>query len=159
MSNNPYAPPTSRVDDPRPKTADDYEYGGFWLRFCATIIDSILIGLITTPLLFAIYGSQYMAKESFFAGPAEPFISYGIPAVLTILFWNWKSATPGKMLLSLKVLDANTFQPMSVGQSIGRYFSYFVSMIVLCIGFMWVGWDARKQGWHDKLAGTVVVKG
>ena len=158
MSNNPYAPPTSRVDDPRPRSADDYEYGGFWLRFCAAIIDSILLGLITTPLVFAVYGMAYLEKKNLFAGPAEPFISYGIPAVLTILFWNWKSATPGKMLLSLKVLDAKTFQPMSVGQSIGRYFAYIPAMAVLFIGIMWVGWDARKQGWHDKLASTVVVK-
>lgn len=158
MSNNPYAPPASRVDDPGPGDGDDVEYGGFWLRFCAAIIDSILVGLITTPLIIGLYGMTYFTKETFFAGPAEPFITYGIPAILTILFWRWRQATPGKMLLSLRVVDAKTLQPMSVGQTIGRYFAYFPAMIPLFLGLAWVGWDARKQGWHDKLAGTVVVK-
>ncbi|MGZ8994756.1 MAG: RDD family protein, partial [Burkholderiaceae bacterium] len=45
-----------------------------------------------------------------------------------------------------------------VGQSIGRYFGYYVSTIPLLIGLIWVAFDSRKQGWHDKLAGTVVVR-
>jgi uncharacterized RDD family membrane protein YckC len=48
--------------------------------------------------------------------------------------------------------------PLSWGQCIGRYFAYFLSFLGLCLGFMWVGWDERKQGWHDKLAGTLVVR-
>lgn len=44
-----------------------------------------------------------------------------------------------------------------MGQLIGRYFAYFLSALALCLGFAWIGWNRRKQGWHDKLAGTVVV--
>ena len=46
----------------------------------------------------------------------------------------------------------------STGQLIGRYFGYYVSTIPLFLGFVWVAFDPRKQGWHDKLAGTVVVR-
>ena len=80
-----------------------------------------------------------------------------LPAVATILFWKARQATPGKMALSLKIVDAQTGQPMSTGQAIGRYFAYFVSAIGLMLGYLWVAFDRRKQGWHDKLAGTVVV--
>jgi uncharacterized RDD family membrane protein YckC len=45
-----------------------------------------------------------------------------------------------------------------MGQSVGRYFAYLVSIIPLCLGFAWIAFDARKQGWHDKLAGSVVVR-
>jgi uncharacterized RDD family membrane protein YckC len=56
------------------------------------------------------------------------------------------------------VVDATTGNTLSVGQSIGRYLGYYVSMIPLFIGLIWVAFDKRKQGWHDKLAGTVVIR-
>jgi len=56
------------------------------------------------------------------------------------------------------VVDARTGGPLSVSQAILRYLGYFVSTIPLCLGLLWVGFDARKQGWHDKIAGTVVVR-
>jgi uncharacterized RDD family membrane protein YckC len=62
------------------------------------------------------------------------------------------------MLVSARVVDAKTGNSLSVGQSIGRYLAYFVSTIPLCLGFLWIAFDPRKQGWHDKLAGTVVVR-
>lgn len=62
------------------------------------------------------------------------------------------------MAISAKIVDARTGQPASTGQLIGRYFAYFVAMLPLFLGIVWVAFDKRKQGWHDKLAGTVVVK-
>jgi uncharacterized RDD family membrane protein YckC len=62
------------------------------------------------------------------------------------------------MILSLEIVDAKTGGKPSTGQFIGRYFAYFVSTVPLCIGFLWVAFDRRKQSWHDKLAGTVVVR-
>jgi uncharacterized RDD family membrane protein YckC len=62
------------------------------------------------------------------------------------------------MMLSLQVVDASSGEPLRVGQSILRYLGYFVSTIPLCLGLVWVAFDPRKQGWHDKIAGTVVVR-
>jgi uncharacterized RDD family membrane protein YckC len=81
-----------------------------------------------------------------------------LPAIAVILFWVYKSATPGKMALKLKIVDAKTGDKPSTGQLIGRYFGYYVSILPFMLGIIWVGFDGRKQGWHDKLAGTVVVK-
>ena len=78
--------------------------------------------------------------------------------VAVIWFWTAKQATPGKMLLSLRVVDAKTGNSLSVGQSLVRYAGYFVSAIPFCLGLIWVGIDSKKQGWHDKIAGTVVVR-
>ncbi|MDO9232599.1 MAG: RDD family protein [Methylotenera sp.] len=138
----------------------DYEYAGFWIRTGATIIDVILIMLITFPILIAIYGWAYFdsSQTGIIAGPMDFLLSWVLPAIATILFWLKKQATPGKMAVSVKVVDAKTGQTLSVGQSIGRYLAYFVSLLPLGLGVIWVAFDSKKQSWHDKLANTVVIR-
>jgi uncharacterized RDD family membrane protein YckC len=80
------------------------------------------------------------------------------PAAATVLFWRFWQATPGKAMLSLRVVDADTGKTLSVGQAAVRYLCYILSMLPLCIGFIWVAFDRKKQGWHDKIAQTVVVR-
>ena len=139
--------------------AADVEYAGFWIRVGAALIDSVIVVAITFPLLLWIYGWNYFGDgTAVIAGPSDFLISWVAPAVAVIAFWLYKQATPGKMALSLRVVDAETGNTMSVGQSIGRYLGYFVSIIPLCLGLIWVAFDRRKQGWHDKLAGTVVIR-
>jgi len=139
--------------------AADVEYAGFWIRVGAALIDSVIVVAVTFPLLLWIYGWGYFGDgTTVIAGPSDFLISWVGPAVGVIAFWLYKQATPGKMVLSLRVVDAETGNTMSVGQSIGRYLGYFVSIIPLCLGLIWVGFDRRKQGWHDKLAGTVVIR-
>ncbi|MBV1915823.1 MAG: RDD family protein [Pseudomonadales bacterium] len=136
----------------------EHKYAGFWIRVWAAIIDSILIAAITVPLLFAIYGDEYLDNDSFVQGGWDVVISYLLPAVVVIIFWVYRSATPGKMIAKLAIVDANTGEHPTTGQFIGRYLGYYVSMIPLFLGILWVGFDKRKQGWHDKLAGTVVIR-
>jgi uncharacterized RDD family membrane protein YckC len=136
----------------------DLEYAGFWVRTGAAIIDSIFIVIITFPLLVSIYGWKYFDSASFIAGPADFLISWVFPAVAVIWFWKNKQATPGKMVLSMRVVDVDSGENLSTAQSIGRYFAYFISTIPLGLGLAWVGFDNRKQGWHDKLANAVVVR-
>ena len=136
----------------------EVEYAGFWVRVGAAIIDSLLIVVISYPILISIYGWEYFGSKKIVAGPADFLITWILPAVAVIWFWSQKQATPGKSALSLRVLDADTGKSLSVGQSIGRYLAYFVSIIPLGLGLIWVGFDGRKQGWHDKLARTVVVR-
>lgn len=140
------------------QTSTDLRYAGFWVRFGATIVDTILILIVTLPLLYALYGDAYFAYDGWLYGSGDFLISYVMPAVIVIAFWNSKQATPGKMALSLRILDARTGEPASTGQYIGRYFAYIVSALPLGLGLLWVAFDGRKQGWHDKLAGTVVVR-
>lgn len=151
---DPYQPPQSDVNAP----SREIVYIGFWLRVAASIIDSIIIMAITMPILLAIYGKEYIFGDSFIHGFADFMISYVFPAIAVILFWMYKSATPGKMAVGAEIVDAKTFGKPSKGQLIGRYLGYYVSMIPLMLGIIWVAFDARKQGWHDKLAGTVVIQ-
>jgi len=149
-----YQAPQSDVD----AKSQEIIYVGFWARVAASIIDTIIIMAVTMPLLLAIYGKEYLLGDSFIHGAADFLISYILPAVAVILFWIYKSATPGKMAINAEIVDAKTFGKPSKAQLIGRYLGYYVSMIPLMLGIIWVAFDARKQGWHDKLAGTVVIQ-
>jgi len=136
------------------------EYAGFWIRVGASIIDSLLILLVTLPLLGSIYGWDYfdVEKTGFIAGTADFLLTWVAPAIAVILFWMYRQATPGKMALSVRIVDATTGSAPSAAQCAGRYLAYFVSITPLALGLIWVAFDKRKQGWHDKLAGTVVVR-
>lgn len=104
----------------------DVEYAGFWVRVGAAIIDTLLLMVITYPLLIAIYGWAYFGSEKVIMGPADFLISWVFPAVVVVWFWSQRQSTPGKAALSLRVLDADSGENLSIGQSIGRYLAYFV---------------------------------
>jgi len=157
---------------------DDVEYVGFWPRVGAAMIDTVLLALVTTPLLIAVYGWTYYEPAQELKvddpnkilsqldlnslglglkGPADFLIQYVAPAIAVVMFWIYLKATPGKMAIRAEVVDAKTLAPLTVGQSIGRYLGYYASIFPCCLGLIWVGIDPKKQGFHDKLAGTVVI--
>ena len=139
-------------------TGQNQEYAGFWIRVGASLIDTILILIIALPILTIEYGISYWLSESFVQGFWDLLFSYLLPAMVVIIFWVYKSATPGKMAMKLTIVDAKTGRRPSVSQFIIRYLGYYVAMLPLFLGIIWVGIDRRKQGWHDKLAGTVVLR-
>lgn len=122
------------------------------------MIDTVCILIITLPILSAIYGEEYWLGGTGFSRFWNLMLSYILPAVAIIIFWVYKSATPGKMATNLIIVDARTGEKPSTAQFIIRYLDYYVSAIPLFLGLIWVGIDKRKQGWHDKLAGTVVLR-
>jgi uncharacterized RDD family membrane protein YckC len=157
--NNPYSPPAARVADQETELKD-VVYAGFWVRLLASIIDGLIILAVSVPLLLGIYGTDYFVNPEgrMVQGAADFLISYVFPLVATVLFWKYRAATPGKMALGLKIVNADDLAPLTTPQAIGRYFAYLPAVLVLGIGLLWVAFDARKQGWHDKLAGTVVIR-
>lgn len=138
-------------------TAEDYEYAGFGVRLLASLIDTLLLATVTYPVLFMIYGADYFTNSDS-SGFFDIVLTYIFPFIAVILFWVSKRATPGKLALDLQVVDADTGDSLSIEQSIIRYVGYIVSAIVLCLGFVWIAFDSRKQGWHDKLSNTVVIR-
>jgi len=124
-------------------------YAGFWRRAGAVAIDAIIFA-IGIMLLFGNLNSHAdnLTLADISRSAVEP--------VYTILFWVFFSGTPGKLLLGCYVVNADTGEPIGFKQAIIRYLGYYVSFLSLGIGFLWVVWDKRKQGFHDKLANTVV---
>ena len=132
-----------------------YEYAGFWIRFAASIIDNIIIFVALIPI------AMLLGWESTYSSG----LSSGIEWLWQILFavffvfcWVKFAGTPGKRLLRLKVLDERTGENITVGQGIIRYIGYFPAILVLFIALIWVAFHPKQQGWHDKMAKTVVVR-
>jgi uncharacterized RDD family membrane protein YckC len=132
-------------------------YGGFWIRVVAYIIDGVLIGIVAG-IIDAILHINL-------TDPQNPSYGAGLGVNLVLSFayfvgmWSYQGATLGQRIFKLKVVDANTSQPISLGKAALRWVGLLVSLLVCLVGVIWVAFDARKQGWMDKIAGTLVVQG
>jgi len=141
-----------------PAAAGRVEYVGFWKRFVAFVIDTFIVVVVCVPVLLAIYGREYFnPMREGLAGFWDFAVNIVLPAAAAILFWRYRGATPGKMAISARIVDAKTLGAPSTGALVVRYFAYIVSVLPLMLGFAWIGIDRRKQGFHDKIAGTVVI--
>jgi uncharacterized RDD family membrane protein YckC len=137
-------------------------YAGFWIRFGAMIIDSIIVGIVNAILTFLLVGSVSLAGNPD-AGMGALILSFTVTLTLYVGYFcgfesSSRQATPGKMAVGIKVGDANGEQ-ISFANAVGRYFAKFISGIILLIGYMMAGWDEKKQALHDKIAGTYVFEG
>ena len=106
---------------PKGLTINEPQYAGFWLRFGATIIDSVIFGLILMVPLALIYGESYWIDETMVHGVWDVLLSYVVPFIATLWFWRRFLGTPGKMLLRLRVVDARTGEPLPLGQCVLRF--------------------------------------
>lgn len=164
-----------------PVDMENAEYVGFNNRLLASTLDTLLFMLLmmpVLPVLGQITGADEAQVLMASLGPnprsediALLFQAHGmwqklafsntlqilILAVVVILFWRYRAATPGKMLFGMEVVDADTGLPPTRKQCIIRYIGYFVASLPLFLGFLWITFDKRKQGWHDKMANTAVV--
>ncbi len=134
-------------------------YGGFWPRVGAYMLDGLVVS-IPLGIVMNIFSTTFTATTTNYK--SFIFWFYGSWAAMFILYYSImesskKQATIGKMALNLQVTDMYGNRP-SFARSFGRCLSKFLSAIILGIGFLMVGWDNRKQGLHDKIAGTLVVK-
>lgn len=141
-----------------PVEKPNLEYVGFWPRVGASVIDTIMLLIITMPLTYLVYGRVADPRGQMFSGPADVLINWILPAVIVIWLWSALQATPGKLAMSARIVDADTGNPPSTSQLVIRYVGYYVSALPLFLGFLWVAFDRRKQGWHDKMANTVVIR-
>jgi uncharacterized RDD family membrane protein YckC len=119
-----------------PPQALAYPRAGFWERMAAGFLDLVLVMLSTAAVgpFFSLVGIAY------FSG-----------------MWAWKGTTVGGIVLNLQVVRQDG-QPLSFLTALVRILAALFSASVLFLGFFWIGWDRDKQGWHDKIAGTVVVR-
>jgi len=111
---------------------------GFWIRIGALLIDAILIGVAFS-----------MLKQDGIYLPA--LAAYGA------FMWKFKSTTVGGIVCNLKVVRADG-RELDWSTAIVRALSCFLSLAVAGLGFLWIVFDDNRQAWHDKIAGTVVVR-
>lgn len=119
---------------------------GFWIRFAAALIDAVIVSIISGAINWLM---RYGGGTVF--GILLPLLYYW-------LFTGLRGQTPGKMALGIKVVNARGDRPGLGGAALREILGKLISTIVLCIGFLWIAWDKNKQGWHDWIASTYVVK-
>jgi uncharacterized RDD family membrane protein YckC len=148
----------------------DSHYGGFWRRFAAFSTDKFILAVIG--LMMFILGSVAFGLGISPVDLAEDpedilILSLKIMAIyqaITIFldmayftyFHGTTGQTPGKRLMGLRVVR-DTGEALTLGTAFLRWVGYIVSFLPMFMGFLWAGADRRKQGWHDKIAGTVVI--
>ena len=121
-------------------------YAGFWIRLVAFIIDRLIVGAIG-------FGLTLFVTNIF----EVLFLQFVAAAVYSIAFWLGTGATPGKMVMGIKVVMTNG-EPIEVGAACLRHVGYFFSELILCIGYLMIAFSAQKKGLHDNIANTVVIK-
>ncbi|HXI72918.1 MAG TPA: RDD family protein [Verrucomicrobiae bacterium] len=137
-------PPTTPQPAPSISTpplapeASSFPKAALWERLCAAFLDIILIGILSGvarvgPLCLVV-------ALAYFAG-----------------MWWWRGTTIGGIVLKLKVIREDG-RPLSFVAALVRGLAAAFSVVVLFLGFLWIAWDKDKQGWHDKIAGTVVIR-
>lgn len=140
-----------------------YNYAGFGRRFLAYGVDSvilILLSIIGYVLVGKNYFDQFSAEALAGQSPSNTIglaIAFVISLIYSTIFWvNFDGATPGKKLMAIKIINTDG-SAVSYPAAIVRYVGTWVSAFVFCLGYLWVAFDGKKQGWHDKIAGTFVV--
>ena len=156
-NSGPAAPPPPPVWDAQPAGAAQVAYGGFWIRLVAYIIDAILLS-IASGIVGSIFGVNIFSPDPGNYSNA----STGISILMGLLYFallesSERGATVGKMAMGLRVVT-DKGERLSFPNAIGRYFAKIVSAIILCIGFIMIGFTDRKRGLHDMIAGTLVIK-
>jgi uncharacterized RDD family membrane protein YckC len=134
-------------------------YAGFWIRVVAWIIDGIALAILTTALAPLSGGSMVTVQGNGYT------INYAANALGTLVglvyfvgLWTWRGQTIGMMPFGLYVVSVQTGTKPDLLRSFLRYVGLIISFVVLLLGVIWVAFDGRKQGWHDKLANTLVVR-
>jgi uncharacterized RDD family membrane protein YckC len=154
-------PEDFRPARPRPPPVQ-FAYAGFWIRVGANLVDSVV--LLVPGGVVAVLGALHPGIDD----PNAPLTADALAllsvrlllALLTSVYFvvGWsRGGTLGMRALGLAVVNAETGGRIGVLRAIVRYVGYVVGAMLCYLGWLWVAFDEYKQGWHDKLANTVVI--
>ncbi len=135
---------------------------GFGRRLTANLIDAVFVFLVTF-FVASVVGFAGLLFKVLKANNNLPFYELMVvtglitSVIYYVGFWVSSGQTIGKFITGIKVSKADGTR-LSWGSAILRYIGYLISAVALSIGFLWLAFDKKRQGWHDKMAGTLVVR-
>jgi len=163
--------------------APGWEYAGFWVRTIAWIIDGFILGFVATVFSFVVLivaaaigvgtaatgtlnadgtlTNEQVAVMGVTAFAAITIIGialFAITVLYFVLLWVKRGATIGQSILGLRVARERDGGPIGWGTAILRYIMLMIGFWIFYLGVIWVAFEPRKRGWHDMVAGTLVVK-
>lgn len=172
----------TRLKNPAPKTEDGIALATFSDRLFASAFDTIIIMIFFGPAMLALskllHGGKTLHgvlqeipefQSGDFAGAVgsstylwhfllENLVNFSLMGVVVVYLWMYSSMTPGKWLLRMRIVDEKTYKKPTNKQFLVRYLGYIPATVPFGLGFFAIIWDKKKQGWHDKIAGTLVIK-
>jgi len=148
------APPPQATT--QPQVSQGVNYASFFRRFGAALIDGLLLGFTVGLLVRLVFGAP--AQNAGLFHPSNLVVSLAGWAYQVFMI-NKYGATLGKMALGIRVQSELTGANLTLSEAVLReVVGKFLSGIALLIGYFWMIWDPKKQGWHDKLGKSVVIK-
>ena len=142
----------------------NFNYAGFWRRFLASFLDGIilmvvnlLIGVVTG-LVLGLTGVDSNSTVYIMVMSVINILNYLVMFSYYVYFIGSRGQTVGKMIMGIKVMKFDGSNPSYVSAFLREVVGKLLSSIVLLLGYLWMLWDSKKQTWHDKIAGTVVVR-
>ncbi len=166
----PYAPTASWSPPTQPAgPAPGIRYASSGARLVAYIVDGLILGVLISLFYFVgfivlVAGASVngSGNASFGAGVAIGIVVIVVGVIVAVFwkpwFWSHGGQTPGYKMLGMRLVRAVDGGPVSSGTAILRLIGYVVSGMILDLGFIWILFDSRHQGWHDKIASTVVIQ-
>jgi uncharacterized RDD family membrane protein YckC len=155
------------------KNIDDFVRAGFFIRFAAMVMDLLFVTMLDGALLFGggvligkttgIIDMVLTSRGFEFLPVVTPLLeaavisSVCVPPLYFIVMTAVFGQTIGKMITGIRVVRSSG-RPVSAVRSLIRFIAYVPSGALLFAGFFWVLWDPQRQGWHDMLADTVVIR-
>jgi len=157
-------PPAAHIPPvAQPGPAPGVRYSSRAGRFIAYVVDGFVIGILVgipyfVALVLITLGAGGDNRFPAVIGAVILVIALLVGLAYRPWMWSRGGQTVGYMVMRLKVVRAADGGPLSGGQAIGRFLGYIISAAVFYLGFIWILFDAKRQGWHDKLANTVVIE-
>lgn len=147
---------------------EEDRYAGFVSRAVAFMLDIIIVLLVNTIINFtirALFGFFSLGNVKIIADfTASQFVDgiallfpFFLQAVYFIGAWSIFGRTVGMSVIGIRVEEMGRPEDVTFARAVLRYIGMYMSIIVVGLGFLWVLFDRRRQGWHDKLGNTVVV--
>jgi uncharacterized RDD family membrane protein YckC len=146
------------------RDSDLTRYAGFWIRAAANTLDLLILAALNQMARLATGGwdasiaGPALGSFSVSLGYTEIVVGGIVPPLVIIGSWIAFGASPGKLLLGLRIVDEPTGGRPSAWQCIGRYVVALAGLLCAGIGFLWIAIDPRHQGWHDKIVRTLVIR-
>jgi uncharacterized RDD family membrane protein YckC len=146
------------------------QYGGFWIRWVARLIDGAVVCIVLGPIVLVLFSSYFATHHALDrdqppdAGFFVMIVLISIVAGLSVWLYealmtsSSRQATLGKMAFRMKVTDLSGAR-ISFGRATGRFFAKILSGMILNLGYIMAGFTERKQALHDMIAGTLVLRG
>lgn len=129
------------------------QYAGSGSRFLAAIIDNIILAIVG--FVLGIVVGLVMGKNG-------GFLNLILSVIISVYYWVFyqrsQGQTLGKKAMGIKVVDLAGNKPTAMTFFLREIIGKLVSSIILFIGYLMILWDGKKQGLHDKIAGTVVIR-